>query len=877
MQEEREERGEQERSVAPWQAALASLIIPGSGQILQGERTRGLGILGAVLILGALVLWWEVPALLLAIAGIWLWNVADAAYLASGREIAKSVPIVLAALIVYTIGFDAVQFRTDRLEGAWPAVRPFVNSLMNPELFTYETEDLVGLEPIQIPCIDDLPPPARNATVDPDVILSVECADIGDQIVVRGEGFSPEFEGEFRWINPIGDIQRPLQDGVPVTFMTDAEGRFEATITVPAAVPITQRPEEGETQTHAVRAEQHIPFGPPIQTQTLSLVIEKIGETIALAFIATVLGVIFAVPFSFLAARNLMGANALTRGIYYVVRTLLNVVRSIETLMWAIIFAVWVGLGPFAGSLALWLHTVAALGKLYSETIESIDPGPIEALRATGANGPQTVVYAVLPQIMPAFTSFTLYRWDINVRLSTVIGLVSDAGLGFLVIQWIRLNRLSSMATAIIAIIIVVAGLDFISGWVRQRIIAGNPVINTKIPQLNRALRGLTVVGFIGLFIWSWYVAEIDMGELVEGAPAGLRIAGAFAVPDLFDTPSDEIFISEPLPVPCGSGDEAGDDTGRGAAASISLSPTCGQVGDDLLIVADGLPPNTDVSVRWVLPDGAFLRIQRGCCTTDAEGRLELATQISPLMEIVPGDIEEEDSEALEGESLPASGSVSIVWQETAGRTRLSDSFYRVVDLSIVTLLMALMATTLGSIFAIPLSFFAARNITGYGPIGSTVYYAFRTIFNVARSVEPMILVLVVAAWVGAGPLAGMIALSLNNIPNLGKLFSETIEEIDPGPVEALTATGANRFQVLMYAIVPQLVPRFLAFILYQWDINIRMSTVIGFVGGGGIGQQFRIWVGLNQYSAAGMATWAIVAMVWTMDYLSARAREEIT
>ena len=115
-----------------------------------------------------------------------------------------------------------------------------------------------------------------------------------------------------------------------------------------------------------------------------------------------------------------------------------------------------------------------------------------------------------------------------------------------------------------------------------------------------------------------------------------------------------------------------------------------------------------------------------------------------------------------------------------------------------------------------------------------------------------------------------------NNIPNLGKLFSESIEEIDTGPVDAVRATGANSMQTLVYAIAPQLVPRFLAFILYQWDINIRMSTVIGFVGGGGIGRQFQLWVSTNQYSAAGMATWAIVAMVWSMDYLSARAREEM-
>jgi len=135
---------------------------------------------------------------------------------------------------------------------------------------------------------------------------------------------------------------------------------------------------------------------------------------------------------------------------------------------------------------------------------------------------------------------------------------------------------------------------------------------------------------------------------------------------------------------------------------------------------------------------------------------------------------------------------------------------------------------------------------------------------------------LIASAWVGIGPFAGVLALAANNIPNLGKLFSESIEEIDPGPVEAVTATGASRLQVLSYAFVPQIVPKFLAFILYQWDINIRMSTVIGYVGGGGIGQFFRINVQLNQYDAAGMAVWAIVVMVWSMDYLSAKARERL-
>ena len=289
---------------------------------------------------------------------------------------------------------------------------------------------------------------------------------------------------------------------------------------------------------------------------------EKIGETVALAFIATVLGMIFALPVSFLAARNLMWASPVTRGLYYVVRTILNVVRSIETLMWAIVFAVWVGLGPYGGMLALMLHTIAALGKLYSEAIESIDPGPIEAVRATGANSLQVIVYAVLPQIVPTFLSFTLYRWDINVRMSTVIGLISDAGLGFLVIQWVRLNNLRAMATAIIAIVLVVAILDYTSAWLRQRVIAGTPVSRRASPARRYATTALLLIGFAVAFVWSWGVSRISFYDLVVGAPEGLNMIRSFLVPEMFTRPTEELSVSATLPVPCG--------TGAGGVAEVS-------------------------------------------------------------------------------------------------------------------------------------------------------------------------------------------------------------------------------------------------------------------------------------------------------------------
>ena len=157
--------------------------------------------------------------------------------------------------------------------------------------------------------------------------------------------------------------------------------------------------------------------------------------------------------------------------IYTLTRTIMNIVRSIEPLIWAIVGVIWVGLGPFAGTIALTLHTIAALGKLYSESIESIETGPIEAIQATGANRLQTIIYAVIPQVLPPFISFTIYRWDINVRLSTIIGLVGGGGIGFLLIQWIRQFQYENAGIAVWLITITVASLDYISSSIRQKFV----------------------------------------------------------------------------------------------------------------------------------------------------------------------------------------------------------------------------------------------------------------------------------------------------------------------------------------------------------------------------------------------------------------------
>ncbi|RME50056.1 MAG: ABC transporter permease subunit [Caldilineae bacterium] len=162
-------------------------------------------------------------------------------------------------------------------------------------------------------------------------------------------------------------------------------------------------------------------------------------------------------------------------------------------------------------------------------------------------------------------------------------------------------------------------------------------------------------------------------------------------------------------------------------------------------------------------------------------------------------------------------------------------------------------------------------------PTGMFVYYTFRTIMNTLRSIEPLVMVVAFAVWVGIGPFAGVMALGLHTIVALGKLYSEQVENISTGPIEAITATGANRLQTIIYAVIPQIVPPYIAFTLYRWDINVRMSTVIGFGGGGGIGFLLSQNINLLKYRQASVNMLAIAIVVASLDYISAKVRERIT
>jgi phosphonate transport system permease protein len=206
------------------------------------------------------------------------------------------------------------------------------------------------------------------------------------------------------------------------------------------------------------------------QPGTLRLLLGAMNMTLMIGLLATVLSVGFSFLLAFPAARNLTRGTPLSRAGYVVARSLLNTLRAVEPIVLGIIFILIVGPGPFAGILALALHSVGSLGKLFAEAIEQAEPLPVEAVRATGASNFLTVWYGILPQVAPQMLAFSLYRWDMNTRMGIVLGIVGAGGIGFYLSQYINMWQYSRVSTALLIILVVVTLLDWASGYLREKL-----------------------------------------------------------------------------------------------------------------------------------------------------------------------------------------------------------------------------------------------------------------------------------------------------------------------------------------------------------------------------------------------------------------------
>ncbi|MDF1513444.1 MAG: phosphonate ABC transporter, permease protein PhnE [Anaerolineae bacterium] len=490
------------RDIPPIIAGVVSAILPGSGHSLIGYWELGLYLLiSSITVLG--LLFWRISVIayrqttwseriqvafrrqpmLYFLVILWLTltitAVLDAYKLAlhkkrnAGLETLSHIVIII---MFFMLGWQIVEIKPVKLITEFADTFPIITKIAWPWPSAFIKDEAIfqGEYIIYSDCEGkELPDPSDDPASIPYITASPRCGILsgydltGTMLSVQGNGFRPNEEVVMWWEDPIGKAFRVRYQGDFVKAVTNDRGEFEIEFAMPnLLIP----PTAGEgPHAHKLQARQTSLVGNYKPSQELMLAIEKMVETIFLGMMATLFGIIFAIPVSFLAARNLMSGSPLTLLIYNITRFFLNIVRSIEPIIWAIVATLWVGLGPFAGVIALMFHSIAALGKLYSEAIESIDAGPIEAVHATGANWIQTIVYAVIPQVIPPFVSFTIYRWDINVRMSTIIGAVGGGGIGFLLIQWIRLTDYRSAGIAVWFIAITVAILDLVSSKIRER------------------------------------------------------------------------------------------------------------------------------------------------------------------------------------------------------------------------------------------------------------------------------------------------------------------------------------------------------------------------------------------------------------------------
>ena len=437
-------------------------------------------------------------------------------------------------------------------------------------------------------------------------------------------------------------------------------------------------------------------FPPPGELLTLC------GQTLAIVVSATLLSVVISVPLAILAAGNTTPGHAARFG----ARTLIVLVRAVPDVVLAIIFFRIFGLGAMTGVLAMGVHSVGMVGKLYADAIEQIDEGPRAAVRASGAGRGQELIAGVFPQVLPALVATALHRLDINLRISVVLGFVGVNGIGYAIATAFKeLDYRRGMALAAVVLVLCVV-VELLSGAIRRSLLRDAGEQATVAVSMNR-------------------------GDQISPPWTARRLRGlAYAV----------------------------------ATVLIVLLSAAG---------AD-LNPITFVSSLREIPDTA-----------------------------------------------------ALFWPpETAGifTTLLADLWQ--------TIQIALGATLIGTALALPIGALAARNVAPTPRIART----FRMLVVLIRGVPELVLAVVFVVITGLGAVAGTLALAVGSVGLLGKLVADSLEEIDPGPEQAVRATGAGRAQVFATGTLPQAAPAVLGHVLYQLDVNIRAATLLGIVGAGGIG-----------------------------------------
>jgi phosphonate transport system permease protein len=488
--------------------------------------------------------------------------------------------------------------------------------------------------------------------------------------------------------------------------------------------------------------------------------------TLCMAVVGTAIAAILAVPVGFMAARN----TTVHPAVRWVARAIIVVCRSVPDLVFAIVFVEAMGIGVLPGVLALGFHSVGMLGKLFAESIEQVPPEPREAVTATGAGRMQNLATSVVPQVLPSFSSITLYRLDINLRSSVILGWVGAGGIGFELNQYMDTLQFTESVGIVIVIFVLIVLVEIISAVIRRSLIGSDAPVTSAASGLPR---------------------RPTMGD---------RIIRAMVRPGTGEAPRTF-------------------DRGR------------------------------------VRPPWTRQRVQRFGFAWGALAVVVLSLWVAKI------------------NPLQAITSLRQIWDTV--RLYFPPDFStdrsNLISGTLESASVAMVATSVGFVLAVPIGLLAARNVSD-----KWVYRAARGFLVVVRAVPELILAIVFVVAVGLGLVAGAFALIVGTVGFMSKLVADGIEEVPPMPREAVLSAGATRLQETATSVVLPAAPALVGSGLYMLDVNFRSSTILGLVGGGGIGFILFQSVQILAYRTTGAVIISTFAVVLVIEIITNWVRKHL-
>jgi phosphonate transport system permease protein len=504
--------------------------------------------------------------------------------------------------------------------------------------------------------------------------------------------------------------------------------------------------------------------------------------TVCMAIVGTALSAVLGVIVGFGAARNTTPHPA----VRWLARGFIVLCRSIPDLVFAIIFVEALGVGVLPGVLALGFHSIGMLGKLYAEAIEQVPTQPREAVTATGSSRLQNLMTSVWPQVMPAFSSITLYRLDINLRSSVILGYVGAGGIGFLLEEDVEGLNFKHTVGIVLVIFVLIVLMEYVSALIRRSLIGEDaPAISGRPGYKRRAAQPLP----------RW------LGAMIPGQRPPLR-----------------------APVPARPAGAAG-----AAAGAARRDPT--------------RPPWTAARVHQHLyVAGAVVLIVVSLW----------ATKINPITAVTD---------------------VRQIWDTF--RLYFPPDFSTdragLISGTLQSISVAMVATIVGLVFALPIGLAASRNVAS-----PWVYRSARTFLVIVRAIPELILAIVFVVAVGLGLIAGTFALIVGTVGFLSKLIADGIEEVHPQPREAVLSAGAAKLQETVTSVIQPAAPALVGNSMYMLDVNFRSSTVLGLVGGGGIGFILYQSIQVLDYRTTGAIIISTFVVVLILEILTNWLRKQL-